>query len=140
MTRTDFVSTWVGEWIAATEAGGPRPILDPGRRFPQMTKLGGESFAISTLTDQFGQRFEQAKRIAGSCRRASRSRFKCEIAWISGRFVYGGTVSPFYLRRDDAVIWDSHFQIRWGASSACAKRAPLRDPEQTRITAAAGNR
>jgi elastase-1 len=123
MTRTDFVSAWVSEWIAATESGAPRPVLAPGTPLPQMTKLGGESFAISTLTDQFGKRFERASRIAGSCRRVSRSRFKCEIAWISGRFVYGGSVSPFYVRRDDAVVWDSHFKIRFGVLKCLEDRS-----------------
>ena len=31
-TRVDYVSTWVSEWIAATESGGPPPIVDPSRR------------------------------------------------------------------------------------------------------------
>jgi secreted trypsin-like serine protease len=115
MTRTDFVSTWVAEWIAATEAGGPRPTLAPGTPLPQMSKEAAEIFTLSSLRDQFGKRFERAERIAGDCRRAGRARFKCEIAWIAGRFVYGGTVSPFYVRRDDAAVWDSHFKIRWGA-------------------------
>jgi secreted trypsin-like serine protease len=115
MTRADLVSGWVGEWIAATEAGGPRPAVDPKTPFPLMSKPVGELFAVSTLRDRFGKRFERAQRVVGSCRRVSRSRFKCEIAWIAGRFVYGGTVSAFYLRRDDAVVWDSHFLIRWGA-------------------------
>jgi secreted trypsin-like serine protease len=114
MTRTDFVAGWVSEWIAATETGGPRPALAPGTPLPQMPKQAAESFAVSTMRDRFGKRFEKAARIAGTCRRASATRFKCEIAWIAGRFVYGGTVSPFYVRRDDAVVWDSHFQIRWG--------------------------
>lgn len=114
MTRTDLVASWVSEWIAATETGAPRPILDPNTPLPQMPKQAAEAFAVSTLRDRFGKRFERAVRIAGSCRRASATRFKCEIAWIAGRFVYGGTVSPFYDRRDSAVVWDSHFQIRWG--------------------------
>lgn len=115
MTRTDFVGTWVAEWIAATESGGPRPALDPATPLPQMPKSAAEAFAVSTLRDRFGKRFERAERVAGDCRRAGRTRFKCEIAWITGRFVYGGIVSPFYVRRDDAVVWDSHFQVRWGA-------------------------
>jgi secreted trypsin-like serine protease len=122
MTRTDFVSSWVSEWIAATESGAPRPILDPKTPFPQMTKSGGEIFAVSTLRDHFGKRFEGAERVAGDCRRASRSRFKCEIAWIAGRFVYGGTVSPFYDRRDSAVVWDSHFKIRFGVLKCLRQR------------------
>ena len=114
MTRTDLVASWVAEWIAATESGGPRPVLDPNTPLPQMPKQAAEAFVVSTLRDRFGKRFERAVRIVGSCRRASRTRFKCEIAWIAGRFVYGGVVSPFYDRRDSAVVWDSHFRIRWG--------------------------
>jgi secreted trypsin-like serine protease len=121
MTRTDFVAGWISEWIAATEAGGPRPALAPGTPLPQMPKQAAEAFAVSTMRDRFGKRFEAASRIAGTCRRSSRNRFKCEIAWIAGRFVYGGTVSPFYVRRDDAVVWDSHFQIRWGVL-ACLRQ------------------
>ncbi|HXR61243.1 MAG TPA: serine protease [Solirubrobacterales bacterium] len=112
-TRADYISTWVSEWIAATETGGPRPIVDPKTPFPLMTKPVAETFAVYTLSDQFGTRFERARRIAGNCRRASRSRFKCEIAWLVGPYVYAGTVSPFYLRRQDAVIWNSHFKVRW---------------------------
>jgi secreted trypsin-like serine protease len=123
MTRVDLVSAWVGEWIAATESGGPRPIFDPETPFPLMTKPVAEGFAVSTLRDRFGPRFERAKRIAGSCRRVSRSRFKCEIAWIAGRFVYGGVVSPFYLRRDSAVVWDSHFKIRFGVLQCLEDRS-----------------
>ncbi|HET9154645.1 MAG TPA: trypsin-like serine protease [Solirubrobacterales bacterium] len=131
MTRTDFVSSWVAEWIAATEAGGPRPALAPGTPFPQMTKPAAETFAVSTLRDRFGQRFERAKRIVGSCRRAARSRYRCEIAWIAGRFVYGGTVSPFYVRRDDAVVWDSHFRIRFGVLK-CLRDRSRHCPIQTK--------
>lgn len=131
MTRTDFVATWVSEWIAATESGGPRPALAPGTPLPQMPKPAAEAFAVSTLRDHFGKRFESAKRIVGSCRRASASRYKCEIAWISGRFVYGGTVSPFYVRRDDAVVWDSRFKIRWGVL-ACLRKNGGRCPIQSK--------
>jgi secreted trypsin-like serine protease len=113
LTRADFVAPWVAEWIAATEAGGPQPILDPNAAFPLMTKPTAEAFAVFTLKDHFGNRFASAKRIFGDCRRTSRTRFKCEIAWFAGRFIYAGTVTPFYVRRDNAVVWDSHFQIRW---------------------------
>jgi len=123
MTRTDFVSSWVSEWIAAVETGAPRPALAPGTPFPQMNREAATLFAVSTLRDRFGKRFEKADRIAGNCRRAARARFKCEIAWIAGRFVYGGTVSPFYVRRDDAVVWDSHFKIRFGVLQCLQDRS-----------------
>lgn len=123
MTRTDFVSTWVSEWIAAVETGAPKPVLDPKTPLPQMSKEAATSFAVGTLRDRFGKRFEKADRIAGNCRRAGRTRFKCEIAWIAGRFVYGGTVSPFYVRRDDATVWDSHFKIRFGVLQCLEDRS-----------------
>jgi secreted trypsin-like serine protease len=125
MTRADFVSGWVAEWIAAAESGGPRPRLDPQAPFPLMSESVAELFAVSTMRVQFGRAFERAKRVAGGCRRVSRSRFKCEIAWISGRFVYGGVVSPFYVRRDSAVVWDSHYQVRWGRLK-CLRQSPNR--------------
>jgi secreted trypsin-like serine protease len=131
MTRADLVSTWVGEWIAATESGGPRPVFDPQTPFPLMAKPVAEAFAVSTLSDRFGLRFERAERVAGSCRRVSRSRFKCEIAWIAGRFVYGGVVSPFYVRRDNSVVWDSHFLIRWGTLK-CLRANGNRCPIQSK--------
>ncbi|HVD86012.1 MAG TPA: serine protease [Solirubrobacterales bacterium] len=114
-TRVDFVSTWVAEWIAATEAGAPRPVVDPHAPFPLLTKPVAEGFTLLTLQDRLGRRFEGAKQVFGGCRRASRVRFRCEASWIAGRFAYGAKVSPFYVRRQDAVTWDSHFLIRWGA-------------------------
>jgi secreted trypsin-like serine protease len=127
MTRADYVAGWVAEWIAATEAGGPRPTLDPKTPFPPMTRPAAEVFAVGTLSEHFGERFERAERVAGSCRRVSRTRFRCEVAWIAGRFVYGGIVSPFYVRRDSAVVWDSHYQVRWGVL-ACLRQNPGRCP------------
>lgn len=124
-TRVDYVSTWVSEWVAATEAGGPRPIVDPSTPFPLMTKPVAEAFTIYTLQSHFGPRFERAKRVFGSCRKASRSRFRCVVSWRSGPNIYAGVVSPFYLRRQDAVVWDSHFRIEW-ASLRCLRSNPAR--------------
>lgn len=121
LTRVDYVSTWVSEWIAATESGGPRPALAPGTLLPAMTKPAAEAFAIYTLEAHFGSRFTGAKRIGGSCHRAGRTRFKCVIGWFVGPFVYLGKVTPFYVRRDDAVVWDSHFRVRW-AVVKCLRR------------------
>lgn len=130
-TRVDYVSAWVSEWVAATEAGGPRPIVDPSTPLPLMTRPVAEAFAISTLQDQFGSRFERAKRIFGSCRRASRSRFRCVVSWRTGPNIYAGVISPFYLRRQDAVVWDSHFRIEW-AVLKCLRSNAARCPIHVR--------
>jgi secreted trypsin-like serine protease len=131
LTRVDFISTWVSEWIAAVEAGGPRPVVDPNAPLPQMTKLVAEVFTIYTAQSQFRERFARAKRVLGNCRRASRSRFRCVISWQSGPNIYAGTISPFYDRRQDAVIWDSHFRIEW-ASLKCLRANPAGCRIQTR--------
>jgi secreted trypsin-like serine protease len=129
LTRTDVAATWVSEWVAAIEAGAPRPVVDPNAPFPLMTRTVAETFTVFTLARAFGAKFERAKRVFGNCRRASRSRFRCEVAWRAGRNVYAGTVSPFYLRRQDAFTWDSSFRIEWAAVKCLrseARRCPIR--------------
>lgn len=113
LTRVDYVSAWVSEWIAATENGAPPPVVDPSTLLPAMVREGAEELAVFTLIDAFGKRFERAKELQGGCKKASRTRFRCQIAWISGRDLYAGTVSPFYVERQEAVGWDSHFKIEW---------------------------
>jgi secreted trypsin-like serine protease len=113
LTRVDYVSAWVSQWIAATETGAPPPVVDPNTLLPAMTKEGAEQFAVLSMINAFGKRFERAKEVAGGCKKASRIRFRCQIAWVSGREIYAGNVSPFYVERQEAVGWDSHFKIEW---------------------------
>lgn len=114
LTRVDYVSAWVSQWIAATETGAPPPVVDPSTLLPAMVKEGAEELAVFSMLNAFGKRFERAKEVAGGCKKASRTRFRCQIAWISGREIYAGTVSPFYVERQEAVGWDSHYKIEWG--------------------------
>ena len=124
LTRADFVAPWVAEWIAAIELGAPRPLVDPSTPFPLMTRPVAEAFTVSTLLNAFGKRFERAKRVLGGCRRASRSRYRCEVGWISGRTVYAGIVSPFYVRKPQGVTWNSHYRIEWAALKCLRSNAP----------------
>jgi secreted trypsin-like serine protease len=124
LTRIDFVAPWVAEWIAAVETGAPRPTIDPSAPFPLMTRPVAEAFAVYTLQGAFGKRFERANRVLGRCKRASRSSFRCEVSWRSGRSIYAGVVSPFYARRQDAVVWDSHFRIEWAVLKCLRSDAP----------------
>jgi len=113
LTRVDYVSAWVAEWIAATESGAPEPLVDPATALPTMKKSVAEEFAVYTLFNAFGKRFADLSRLSGSCRKASRTRYRCGIAWISHHTFYAGIVSPFYVRRQQTNSWDSHFQVRW---------------------------
>lgn len=128
-TRVDYVSSWVSGWIAAVETGAPPPAVDPTTPFPTMSKITAETFTVYTLANAFGNRFIRADQVLGSCRRTSRSRFKCEVLWRTRPNIYAGTVSPFYVRRQGTVTWDSHFRIEW-AGIRClrdrASRCPVR--------------
>lgn len=112
LTRADLISGWAGEWIAATEAGAPRPSFTPP--LPQMSEETAEEFAAYTLLRAAGERFEGADAIFGSCRRTSKQGFRCEVSWLVGRYAYAARVSPFYLVRQQTISWDSHFLIEWG--------------------------
>jgi secreted trypsin-like serine protease len=122
LTRVDTVSTWAGEWIAATEAGAPAPLA-AGGPLPQMIRSTAELFAVYTLQNHFGRAFERSSEVFGSCRQASRSRFKCEIAFRSGRNLYAGNVSPSYVRRQGTTAWQSHFRIEWAPVKCLRSKA-----------------
>ncbi|MGE5336148.1 MAG: S1 family peptidase [Nitrososphaerota archaeon] len=112
MTRVDYISTWVSEWIAATESGAPPPIVDPNAPLPQLTRESAGEFTVYTLVGTMKWRFERATRVFGSCKRSGGG-FRCQVVWLLGRNIYAATVTPFYLRRQEAVAWDSHFRIEW---------------------------
>jgi secreted trypsin-like serine protease len=130
-TRVDFISTWVSQWIAAIETGTPPPAVDPNAPFPLMTRPVAEAFAIYTLQDAFGRRFERARRVLGRCERVNRSRFRCRVTWRAGREIFAGVVSPFYVRRPQGVVWDSHFRIEW-ARIKCLQAKGSRCPIHTK--------
>lgn len=130
-TRADFISTWVSQWIAAIESGGPPPAVDPNTPFPLMTRPMAETFVVYTLLDAFGRRFERAKRLLGRCERVNRSRFRCRVTWRAGREIFAGVVSPFYVRRPQGVVWDSHFRVDW-ARLKCLRTRGSRCPIHTK--------
>jgi secreted trypsin-like serine protease len=112
LTRVDFINSWVSEWIAATESGAPPPTVDPSSPLPPMLRESAEEFTAFTLIDVMGRRFESATRILGGCKKHGSS-FRCEVEWLAGRDIYVATISPFYIRRQEAVAWDSHFRVEW---------------------------
>jgi secreted trypsin-like serine protease len=129
LTRIDTVSPWVAEWVAATEAGAPRP--NPTIALPQMTRSVAELFAVFTLQNHFGRTFERAAEVFGNCRRTGPGSSRCEVAFRSGRNLYAGIISPAYVRRQGAVAWRSHFRIEW-ALLKCLRKNPRRCAIHTR--------
>jgi secreted trypsin-like serine protease len=126
LTRVDMISGWIGEWIAATETGGPRPA--GAKTLPQMSKLTGEEFAVYTLIRAFGKRFENASEVFGQCRRGSKTQYRCEIAWVRGKTIYASLVTSNYLLRAETVAWKSSYKAEW-ASLKC-----IQGPHPNRCT------
>lgn len=129
LTRVDTVSPWVAEWIAATEAGAPRP--NPVVTLPRMTRSTAELFAVFTLQTNFGRAFERAAEVFGNCRPAGPSSRRCEVAFRSGGNLYAGIIAPAYIKRQGAIAWKSSFRIEWAALK-CLRKNPNRCAIHTR--------
>jgi secreted trypsin-like serine protease len=110
-TRTDRVSAWAAEWIAAIETGAPPPRPDLGR-LPAMSSESAEGFVLKTLLSGLGERFLAGKDLQGGCRRLNRSRVRCDLRWRLGRSLYDSTVIVYYAFRHDAVVWDKRLSVR----------------------------
>lgn len=108
-TRTDLVSLWAGQWIAATELGAPPPDANP--RLPGLRANNAVEFVEAALSDAFGPRFLRGEILTAGCRRASKIRAKCELAWRAGRTLFYGSITVFYAVRADAVVWDKTYRI-----------------------------
>lgn len=121
LTRADFISGWVGEWIAATESGAPPPTVAPGTPLPPLSRESAEEFTVFTLTKTMGRRFEAASQVFGGCKAAGNGAYRCEVEWLYGRNVYAARITPFYMRRQEAVAWNSHYRIEWAARK-CIER------------------
>ena len=127
LTRTDAISEWALQWVAAVETGTPPPVVDPSAPLPPLSTESGREFALFRLAAAFGERFTESRTGNIKCKRLGPSRVGCEAFWISGRDLYGAEVQVFYLRADDAIVWDSHFRARWGRL-ACLEDEGRRRP------------
>lgn len=125
-TRTDAISIWALQWVAAVESGGPPPAVDTNAPLPPLNTESGQEFAAFRLAAAFGPRFLNNKVARGNCKRQARSRVSCEVFWIYRSSLYAAEVTVFYLRAHDAVIWDSRYRARW------ARLACLRDEGHSR--------
>jgi secreted trypsin-like serine protease len=109
-TRTDKVSAWASEWIAAVEQGAPPP--NPSPTLPRLGQDEAVSLVGAALVDGFGERFLRGEVLAAGCARVNRAKARCNLAWRTGRTLFYGQVAVFYAVRRDAVVWDSRYRIR----------------------------
>jgi secreted trypsin-like serine protease len=124
-TRTDLVSAWAAEWVAAVETGAPPPSLKA--RLPKLTEESAEGLTVGVLRANLGNLFLQNRGLRGGCRRLAQVRFKCELLWQHGPKVYFASVTVFYVLRQNTVAWDNSFIIQ-RASASCLRSDRPRCP------------
>jgi secreted trypsin-like serine protease len=100
-TRVDRISTWVAQWIAATEVGTPPPALKP--RLPAMSEESAQGLIGGLLSARFGRLFTAAEGLRGECRRLGPARRQCRLLWRFGPKLYFATVTVFYALQQNAV-------------------------------------
>jgi secreted trypsin-like serine protease len=130
-TRVDSVSSWVAEWIASVESGVPPPRSDPGAPLPSMLQHSAAEFTILTAAKVLGLNIAEFGRLRLGCARRDKSRFDCAFVWHFGGLVVDGRVAPFYRRRQDSVIWGSHYLMHV-LDTRCLATKPMSRCLQTR--------
>ena len=97
LTRVDVVSSWVAEWIAATERGAPEPAVSlPTVTLPRMSEQRVRAFAPQALAFSFRRAF--TGRRDGSfklsqCDQLGRLGMKCDASWRYAGMRWHGRVS-----------------------------------------------
>lgn len=109
-TRTDRVSAWVSEWIAATELGTAPPGLKA--QLPTMSRESAEGLVGGLLSARFGKLFTGNRGVRGGCRRLGPARQKCELLWSYGPKLYFATVTVFYALQQNTVAWGNNYVVR----------------------------
>lgn len=121
LTRVDTVSAWVGEWIAAIEAGAPEPkVKAPKIVLPSLPVSALKSAMPSILESEFDDRFRGATKVRISCRQVKKSRASCTVGWRKGDNKYSGAVTVAFLLRSEGVFETSRYKISW-VSDRCLR-------------------
>lgn len=129
-TRTDRISTWASEWIAAIELGAPPPTLKP--RLPAMSRESAQGLVVGLLSARFGKLFTGSQGLQGSCRRLGQAKLKCEVIWRYGPKIYAGAVTVFYVLRQNAVAWDNSYIVQRASIRCLEGDRPQRCRVETR--------
>jgi trypsin len=129
-TRTDRVSTWASEWIAATELGAPPPGLKA--HLPAMSRESAEGLVGGLLNARFGELFAGNQGVRGGCRRLGPPRQKCELLWRFGPKLYFATVTVFYALQQNTVAWDNSYVVRRASVRCLQSDHSQRCPVETR--------
>ena len=132
LTRVDIVSGWVSEWIAATEAGAPRPIFDPKTPYPLMTRPAAEEFAVLTLAEPLRLAVQRTNLRRLPPRQPDPFPLRSRLALGPQRLRRHRL--PLLLPQRRGGRLGQHLPDRMGAAEVPAQqRAPLPDPRPSRV-------
>jgi secreted trypsin-like serine protease len=113
-TRVDRVSSWVRRWIAAIEAGGPRPAIKvPTVHTPFLSVSDARELAAVGFAHDFRRHFTGSTERRISCRRVARARVRCRVGWYQGGDDYWGSVTVYYRVVKNTVGWGFNYRINW---------------------------
>jgi len=128
LTRVDRVSAWVEAWRAAVESGAPAPaVVVPAVEVPPLTRREGELLAGFGLESDFGPRFTRARLVEGACKRIARERVRCQVLWLTGTYLYRGTITAYTSLPREGSVYNYRYTIRrFGVRCWLSHRHPIR--------------
>lgn len=113
-TRADRVSAWVNQWIAAIEAGGPRPAVKvPKAHKPFLSTVRAKEVIQAILVHEFHNHFSHGTEKRTSCKRRGKAKVKCRVTWYQGGNDYFGAVTVYYRVVQNTIALSFNYTISW---------------------------
>lgn len=88
----------------AIEKPKPAPI-------PQLTRAEAQAYLRKMLGRRFGNSFRHGYAYRRSCKRESRTRFRCRVGWVIGDLSYQGRASVWRTRRGSGTALGYSWRI-----------------------------
>lgn len=113
-TRVDKISSWVQRWIAAIEAGGPRPAVKVPKAHAPFLGVGrAKELIFSGFAHDFRQRYTHSIERHTSCHRLGKAKVRCDVSWYQGGDDYWGKITVYYAVTHGGVGWFYRYTVNW---------------------------
>jgi secreted trypsin-like serine protease len=113
-TRADKIASWVGQWIAAAESGGPQPEIKVPKVHAPFLGIGrAEELAAAGFAHDFRRHFTRASERRIQCHRRAKAKVKCEVSWYQGGDDYWGTVTISYQVTREGIGISFRYAVNW---------------------------
>jgi secreted trypsin-like serine protease len=113
-TRADKVASWVGQWIAAAESGGPQPEIKVPKVHAPFLSIGRtEEIAAAGFAHDFRRHFTHSQERVIRCHRRGKAKVKCDVSWYQGGDDYWGSVTIAYQVTREGIGISFVYTINW---------------------------